>query len=35
MLTVVLANFNHARFLPCALEALLGQTRPALFAASP
>jgi glycosyltransferase involved in cell wall biosynthesis len=29
MLTVVLSNFNHARFLPDCLEALLGQTRPA------
>lgn len=29
MLTVVLPNFNHARFLPHALDALLGQTLPA------
>lgn len=29
MLTVVLANYNHARFLPYALEGLIGQTRPA------
>ena len=29
MLTVVLPNFNHARFLPHALRALLAQTRPA------
>jgi len=29
MLTVVLPNFNHARFLPYALDALLGQTLPA------
>jgi glycosyltransferase involved in cell wall biosynthesis len=28
-LTVVLSNFNHARFLPAALEALLRQHRPA------
>jgi glycosyltransferase involved in cell wall biosynthesis len=28
-LTVVLPNFNHARFLPHALQALLAQTRPA------
>src|SRR5262245_23028599 len=28
-LTVVLPNFNHARFLPQALRALLAQTRPA------
>jgi glycosyltransferase involved in cell wall biosynthesis len=29
MLSVVLPNFNHARFLPHALRALLAQTRPA------
>ena len=29
MLTVVLTNYNHARFLPFALDALLNQTRPA------
>jgi glycosyltransferase involved in cell wall biosynthesis len=29
MLTVVLPNFNHGRFLPHALRALLAQTRPA------
>jgi glycosyltransferase involved in cell wall biosynthesis len=29
MLTVVLPNFNHGRFLPDALQALLAQTRPA------
>jgi glycosyltransferase involved in cell wall biosynthesis len=29
MLTVVLPNFNHARFLPFSLGALLAQTRPA------
>jgi glycosyltransferase involved in cell wall biosynthesis len=29
MLTVVLPNFNHARFLRYALDALMGQTRPA------
>jgi len=28
-LTVVLPNFNHGRFLPYALQALLAQTRPA------
>src|SRR5262245_25848365 len=29
MLTVVLSNYNHARFLPHALSALSAQTRPA------
>ncbi|MGZ8403031.1 MAG: glycosyltransferase family 2 protein [Rhodoplanes sp.] len=29
MLTVVLPNFNHARFLPFAFEGILGQSRPA------
>jgi glycosyltransferase involved in cell wall biosynthesis len=29
MLSVILTNYNHARFLPAALEALLRQTRPA------
>jgi len=29
MLTVVLPNFNHGRFLPHALQSLLAQTRPA------
>jgi glycosyltransferase involved in cell wall biosynthesis len=28
-LSVILPNYNHARFLPYALEAILGQTRPA------
>lgn len=29
MLSVILTNYNHARFLPAALEGLLRQTRPA------
>lgn len=29
MLTVIQPNYNHARYLPIALEALLAQTRPA------
>jgi glycosyltransferase involved in cell wall biosynthesis len=29
MLSVVVTNYNHARFLPAALDALLRQTRPA------
>jgi glycosyltransferase involved in cell wall biosynthesis len=29
MLSVILTNYNHARFLPAAFEALLRQTRPA------
>src|ERR1700722_5047191 len=29
VLTVVLSNFNHARFLPAALDALAQQLRPA------
>jgi glycosyltransferase involved in cell wall biosynthesis len=29
MLSVIVTNYNHARFLPAALEALLAQTRPA------
>lgn len=29
MLSVVVTNYNHARFLPAALDALLAQTRPA------
>jgi glycosyltransferase involved in cell wall biosynthesis len=28
-LSVIMPNYNHARFLPYALEAILGQTRPA------
>lgn len=29
MLSVILTNYNHARFLPAALDALFAQTRPA------
>jgi glycosyltransferase involved in cell wall biosynthesis len=29
MLTVVISNYNHARFLPISIGAILGQTRPA------